>query len=721
MTTDAARNAFLKQLDEARRQPQRIDESEIARMAHEAGLPVQDSLREMRRSTPFNKENNTEVYDALVAFVARLCGVGKSTRILEYARIPSLVTAGFAESGASGHLRYIVPDTHVAESLRILFKGRSASVLNASEDLGTDAQFDAIVCQPAIGYRPTGDDNADGFGGEIVRELTPFLAKGGTLYWVTGRGVLFTPRGQKTLADLQRGGLHTIAVIDLAAGVFPGTMIEGTLIALRCEPPTKRFIGALRDLEVAGSMAAALEAGATKKSGPSWTWLDASDHRSFAQIEQSRLLRKLMPRGRHVTMTLRSLLAVDRVEKADKPAPEPDTAASYLFIPEYAGSRVTTDLDEQTVKPKSVYRFAINPAKANPRFLAQLLNGPYGRELRAAAGQGATIQRISAASLLSLELPIPDVPTQDRIARINSDIGLLEAIFRDIQNVPEHDWTALSDVGEKIDRLKGVVDIERQIADWWRELPYPLATIYRRYQVSTEPKDRLDTILHFFEMAAVYLAAIGASHVKAMRRDWKEIMPAWLHPSGGAGVERADFGFWNGLARASLKDLGRIASDKELRAAAIDMAGLELVQVAASLAPLGRATDILDVPRNYRNSWKAHGGLMKTNDAARLDSEPQQSIRDFYEATASIFRRHQLVRPGMAEANDNGFVFQIELLSGSDPTFAKRKSGTWQAGEIQRSRILDGRRAYNVPSTALLPPWRYSGAARNEFLRIQSR
>ena len=199
MTTDTARNAFLKQLDEARRQPHRLGESEIARMAQEAGLPVQDSLREMRRSTPFHKENNTEVYDALVAFVTRLCGVGKSTRILEYTRIPSLVTAGCAESGASGRLSYIVPNTHVAGSLRILFQGRSASVLNATESLATDAQFDAIVCQPAIGFRATGDDNADGFGGEIVRQLTPFLARGGTLYWVTARGVLFTPHGQKTL------------------------------------------------------------------------------------------------------------------------------------------------------------------------------------------------------------------------------------------------------------------------------------------------------------------------------------------------------------------------------------------------------------------------------------------------------------------------------------------------------------------------------------------
>ena len=106
MTTDTARKAFLKHLDEARRQPHRLGESEIARMAQKAGLPVQDSLREMRRSTPF-KENNTDVYDAVVAFVTRLCGVGNSTRILEYTCLPSLLTAGYVEGAASGHLRYI--------------------------------------------------------------------------------------------------------------------------------------------------------------------------------------------------------------------------------------------------------------------------------------------------------------------------------------------------------------------------------------------------------------------------------------------------------------------------------------------------------------------------------------------------------------------------------------------------------------------------------------
>jgi hypothetical protein len=51
------------------------------------------------------------------------------------------------------------------------------------------------------------------------------------------------------------------------------------------------------------------------------------------------------------------------------------------------------------------------------------------------------------------------------------------------------------------------------------------------------------------------------------------------------------------LAGASLKDLSRIASTPELREAATDIAGAELVEVARSLGPLGNTTKILDVVR----------------------------------------------------------------------------------------------------------------------------
>jgi hypothetical protein len=232
--------------------------------------------------------------------------------------------------------------------------------------------------------------------------------------------------------------------------------------------------------------------------------------------------------------------------------------------------------------------------------------------------------------------------------------------------------SAVPDIAQKMARLKAVLDIEQQIADWWRELPYPLATIYRRYQVSTEPKERFDTLLHFFEMASVYLAAVGMSHVKALRSDWQDVFAKWLHPSVGAGIERADFGFWIRLTAASLKDARRIASEKTLRAKAEQNAGTELVEVSGKVGELGEATAVLEVAKKYRDLWKGHGGHMKASDAARLDGELQRSVRHLYELTAPLFRQLHLVRPLVNEVTATGLKFEIEKLSGSDPTFQRQ-------------------------------------------------
>jgi len=669
MSAGAQQEAFFREMDKLRRGPKRIEPLEIVDLARKVGLPPHETVLRLQEYAGYGRQRSNEMFDALSIFLCTLCKQARTNRVLEYTTVPSVLTARLAEGRDVTNLTYVAPNEDGAKVLHILFPEEVALVVRSTTELEKDAVFDGVVCAPAIGHQPQMERGIDGFGGEVVRQLVPLLANGGTLYWVTGREAVFNTRAKKTLDDLRHEGLNVVATIDVAPGAIPGTMIEGVVIALRREMLAKRFVGALRDIETAEPMALALVGGSSRKSGASWTWLDSDDQRTFVDLEHSRLLQKLTPRGRHGAVSLASLLLHAKLEKADRPVSDEDKAAAFLFIPEYAGSRVTADLEDQTVKPNAVYRLAVDPAKANPRFLARLLNSAYGRQLRADTASGATIQRVSPKTLLALELPIPDMATQNQIARIDGDIGLLQAAFRDMQSTLDHDWRQLPEVVEKIDGLKAVLDIERQIADWWRELPYPLATIYRRYQVSQNPKERLDTLLHFFEMAAVYLATVGGSHIKAMRKDWQETMAKWLHPPGAAGIERADFGFWIGLAGASLKDASRIASDKELRASANEIAGPELVQVASTIGALGKATEILDVARRQRNSWIGHGGHIKPSDAERLDVELQQSVRDLYEITAAVFRRLQLVRPGLAEVTDAGFKFQIEKLSGSDPTF----------------------------------------------------
>ena len=567
--TSEARKSFSKEIEALRLRQGRVEFRDLARLVSEAGLSLADALDVFRdHSGPGHGHIRSRgSKEPLGVLFASLLSQKKSGTLLECTGLPFLLTEQLTNS-APHRLSLIVQNKLIAGFLRSLVKDMGPSFIPSIESLSPETKFNSIVCAPRLGLRPD-EKGPDGSGDEIVRKLVQHLAPEGSFYWVTGRAVLWRSAG--TLSRLGRQGFSVHACIEIGLDAFPGRMTEGAIIVLRRAEPKKRFAAALRDLETAEPTAAAFLAGPVREAGPNWIWLDPGEIPSFSAFEQSRLLQKLTPRGRHTMQPLGTLLQTDKIEKADRPIAETGQAAAFLYVPEYAGSRVTADLTEQTVKPSAVYRLVVDPVKANPRFLSQLLNSRFGKHLRAKVASGATIQRLSPAALLALEVPLPNMTTQDRLARVGGDFGLLQAAFQEMQGILDQDWSALPEIAEKIDELKAVLDIERRIADWWRELPYPLATIYRRYRVSADAKERLETLLHFFEMAAIYLAVLGASYVKALRADWDEVIPRWLHPVGLPGIERADFGFWISLAGASLKDTSRIASDSELRTRAIEI------------------------------------------------------------------------------------------------------------------------------------------------------
>jgi hypothetical protein len=173
-------------------------------------------------------------------------------------------------------------------------------------------------------------------------------------------------------------------------------------------------------------------------------------------------------------------------------------------------------------------------------------------------------------------------------------------------------------------------------------------------------------------MTAIYLALIGCSYVRSLRSDWQTKLGAWLHPSGAAGIERADFGFWIGLAGASLKDASRIYSDPADKSRAAELAGAELANSANEIGSLGRVTEALNTARAYRNSWKGHGGHIKSSDAERILAELRDTVSRLYEICGPVFRRMCLVRPGSADIGNFGATYECEILIGSDPLFERR-------------------------------------------------
>lgn len=667
MTDFARGNALIRELQVLHDRHGRLAPADIVGIARKVGLSAGETLEAIYDHADFRpdlrRNRGGSIVFAVPRFVSRICSRAGAGRVLEYAAMPSL-TGKLLDSGDAVAVTYVLPDRGYAEALAGLLEGTPHAAVPEIGEIPEGAKFDTIVCQPPLGA--TGDT----FGSERVLCLAPHVAADGILLWITGRRALTDALARKAISALGRKGLHEIAAIELPPGMFPGSAIEGAVVALRRGSAAKRMAGVLRGFDTAEQMADALVEGPTTRNGPTWAWLDIANSRTFADLERERLLRHITPKGRHVFSRLDDLLAAREIGKADKPLRADEREGALCFIPEYALSKVASDLDEQSVKPSAVYRLSIDPEKVNPRFLVQLLNSPFGRELRASRAHGATIQRLSSSAIRELSLPIPDAATQEKVARIESDLRLLQAAVGDLHAGLEADWTNLDEVAETTSALKSVLDIEQRIADWWRVLPYPLATIYRRYRVSGDPKERLETLLHFFEMAAIYLAAVGTSHVKALRQEWRPLIAAWLHPPGGSHIERADFGFWINLAAASLKEVRRIVSG-DMRSAATQIAGPELVAVAERLGQLGAAIEPLNAARQYRNNWKGHGGHLKPSDAIRLCDELQQQVREFYEAAGSIFSRFLLIRTGAADYDGASFRHQAELLAGSDPTFAK--------------------------------------------------
>lgn len=666
MTVNSQEEAFNREMDMLWSHGRRPTSLEIARLAVKANLSTHKILQKILQFSEFGRFKPSEAFHGLEQFVEAVCEEVNPQRCIEYSDLP-VILSQTCMSNKSGKI--VVKNTDYASAFKHIYG--EEKVAHTLGSLGLEKSFDLAICHPAIGCRSKGTD-ADGFGGEVVNDLMPLLTETGILVWITSRGALFNTAVKKTFSNLGVAGLHLYATVDIPPGGLPGTQIEGVVFLMGRQKKHKKLIAALRNEDLSRLLVTTALSESSAKSGPNWEWVAPDDPRSFADVENERLLRRLAPSGDYEYKPLESLLAGERVSKADKAPSDDGKAQTYIYIPEYAGSSVSDELGEMTVKSRAIYRVPIDTRKANPGFLIAVLNSTYGKKLRYAAARGVTIQRINVSGLLSLSLPMPSMETQDEISRIESDLALLEKHFQGLKESLANNWAKIPEASETVGALKSVLNIEQKIESWWGELPYPLAAIYRRYQVTSNPKEKVERLLHFFELAAVYLAVVGASHIKALRPNWDEQFSKWLFPQRAAGIRRADFGFWINLAGSSLKDLKRISSTPELRKQAEGMGGGELLEVSSRLAPLSNSIKTLDVARRHRNDWKGHGGHMKMSDAERLDKQLQQSIRDFYEDTASVFRQLLLVKPGSLNMSAEGFSVETQLLRGSDPAFESR-------------------------------------------------
>ena len=603
----------------------------------------------------------TKSPDILQSFFFQLLNATNAKTVFEYGSFGSSLVARQLDKETNFNLTYTSYHNQFAE----LFQGLLPTGSRFRDyKADSNANHDIVICGPPINVKSPSGTAVDQ---EAVLSSAKFVSPEGHLCWLTTRNVFSERKRMAFVEELEEEGLFISAALDVPPGAFLSlSSIAGTLLIFRRAKPKLKMIGSLRDLNAHQKIAQSLSEPAKKHGGNLWRWVDADKEITFAQVEAEQNLKKMLPKGEFKLIELGELISSEGIIKADRVG---ETVGPHIYLPEYIASKAAATLDELTVKSKATYYIGIDTTKANPRHIVQVLNSSYGKLERERISTGTTILRLNRKSIPSLRIALPELSVQNRLVAVRSKINTLRSSLDNIHGDLDSDWKGLPGAQAVISEMYSAVDLDKKIDLWYRELPYPLATVYRRYKNSSSAIKRYEALLHFFEVLAVFTAMLGTSYAQKLHEESDELLLKWLKPSGGSTILKTDFNFWISVAAGSLKAVASTLDNPVKLNTAKVTAGSSIVEGAKSVVVLRGIRTFLEEAKEFRNS-KSHGGLIKEQDAKALLAELENILREAYAIAAPFFRKCLLVQSGTADyLGEEGFDCRLQKLASSDPQF----------------------------------------------------
>ena len=606
----------------------------------------------MKNSTP----------EVLLNFFGVLQEQFQSKKIFEYGAYGSSFGARLLDKWPQLSLTYSAHGDQFSVFFEKLFENGS-EVLGEVDLAHHNGKYDVVLCDPPLGMKHLIGKGQ--FDESVVQNCAKLVSDRGLLIWLTARNVQFVDSRRSFVANLKTFGLSVLANIDVPSGAFSNaSSIPGVLLVFSRKEYDRKLVANVREVSSHVDLIRSLLNPKNHSDGKYWRWIACTDDRTFAHLEYEASIAEALPKGIYNLVPLQDLVAESESfrTKADK---DLDADASYIFLPEMPRMDVSISIDDLKT-PARNWAIQIDRNKVRPDFLSWVFNSNYGRLERERLSVGATILRLNRGAISQLNLPIPDLKSQNLIMELESKSRAMTSYIEGIQAGLASDWSKLSTTRNDLDRLVSGTDVRSRLENWHNELPYPLATIYRRYITSKDPKEGFEALLHFYEVAAVFFATLGLSYVKRLSGN-REIQK-WLIPSSGATLKRTDFNFWIDAASGSLKKISSILRNKVKTDEAKTNAGTVVVENARFISQFRKVRVSFEAAKKIRNNTKGHGGFVKKSDAEIFKGQLEKILIEFFSEAQSVFQKCTLVKGGpLNYLENNEFDASIELLKGSDP------------------------------------------------------
>ncbi|SCX06996.1 hypothetical protein SAMN02910339_00995 [Lachnospiraceae bacterium YSD2013] len=501
--------------------------------------------------------------------------------------------------------------------------------------------------------------------------------------------------GKEWLAGMEAKGLFCNAIMDMPLNSYGRiTTVESVVVIMSKNKSDRLFVGMLADEKSAETLVHNFKNQQASNASPKFGIFVDKEIGCFADYQKLTTIRnknKNLEKGYNASLVkiskLGKVLAPNRNKGFEK-------NANSVFVPKLGNSNVVMSEDEFGIKEQNYFQVILDENKMLPRFLAFFLNTEEGVKLRQLYYKGVTIKAFNSQTLGEVEVPCPTIELQSEYLATFDKLEVLRIEVEKLKDRIQKTPAAYKNIRAEMKEINNQGD---RFVQWIESLPYPLATILKKYSVTEDLSNRQEMLFYFFEAYSIFESTILSAAID------KEMMDcSSLKNVDSSFFERASFGNWVRLDRALSNIYLQMLNGTDELQKKIPLNCFKTEdEILIKYICNKNVCSVLEQVSEKRNLWKGHGGISSEaiyrEHVDTLDSlmrKLQESIKDLYE-------RVRLIRPIGLSFKEGLFTNKVEVLTGSNAIFSK--------AEIVSSTALDSSKLYlqmiDTEETLELPPY----------------
>jgi len=554
--------------------------------------------------------------------------------------------------------------------------GNKAKVFTAScfdKQLPIENSYDLIVGEPPFGMRYQRNEDHVQPGNKLNGDFSDILA-----YWVcsklspSGVAILILPgsfiwkkQSDRIKDAITNDGFCIKACIQVPGGLIQGSGMEAYVVVIERGVQDSVFVGQFSENK--GHQKVLIEnyykmrEGKQPEQGRLCEWRTL---KGFKQISASERMKKLAKKRGLLAVRMKEIVT-SAVKTNKRDFEKLDSLPNSLFLPMVGRSRAVFQQDELSDKLKDYVRLVVDSDRVNVNYFVHLLNSELGQLLLDSVRIGSTIPRFNLNDLLDLDVYLPPyecqvevVDTQKRINSIRNELAEIEIEL----------WNSPSDV-ENLSRQVCAINQVDRFEDWVDSIPFPLASIIWRSK--TQPgtiKDQYETLVHFFEALAEFMATIHLSAFSSNTDLWAEHRDRLFNKlkEQNLSLDRASFGSW----KLIVEYLG--ARARKLSNNNYDLCrSIYSVQSEEVLSALFNSTllEVLQKANKIRNDWKGHIGAIGDSKAKEIHGELIDLVQVYRGVVNRAWNSYELISPMSNEFYGGMYHYKVRRVMGTRTPF----------------------------------------------------